>query len=80
MIALVDDEHVGDLEDPRLEDLDRIAAAGLQCDQRRVGDLGDFDLGLSDADRLDQHDVETERVHQRYRVGGRAGDAAEVAA
>ncbi len=80
VVGLVDHEHVGDLEHAGLEHLHRVAAAGLQRDQRRVGDLGDLDLALADADRLDQHHVLAEGVHQRDRVGGRAGDPAQVPA
>jgi len=80
VVALVHHEHVGDLEDPRLEYLHRVAAARLKRDERRVGDFGDLDLGLTDADRFDQHDILTERIHQRDGVGGRAGQPAEVPA
>ena len=80
MIALVHDEHVGDLQNAGLEHLHRIARTGLQRDEHRVGDLRDLDLRLPDADRFDDHHVETERIHQRHRIGGRAGDAAEMSA
>ena len=65
VIRFVHDEDVGDFEDARLEQLDRIAAARLQRDERRVREFGDLDLGLPDADRLDDDDVFAERVHER---------------
>ena len=80
VVGFVHDEHVGDLHDAGFEHLNRVAAARLQRDERRLRELGDFDLALSDADRFDQHDVEAERVHQQHRVGGRAGKAAEMSA
>ncbi len=62
VIGLVDDEHVGDLHDAGLEHLNRIAAAGLQRDDRRLRELGDGDFALADADRLDQHETRN-RMH-----------------
>ena len=47
---------------------------------RRLRELRDRDLALADADRFDQHHVETEGIHQQHRVGGRAGEAAEMSA
>ena len=80
VIGLVDDENVGDLHDAGLEHLNRVAAARLQRDERRLRQLGDRDFALPDADRLDEHDVEAECVHQEHRVGGRAREAAEMSA
>ena len=75
-VGLGDDEHVGHLHDPRLEELQRVAAAGLDDDRDRVGGLGDVGLGLADADGLDHDDVE--RVGQRLgRRTGRGGEPAE---
>ena len=80
VIGFVDDENVGDLHDAGFEHLHRIAAARLQRDQRRLREFRNFNFALPDADRFDQHDVEAERIHQQQRVGGRARDAAEMAA
>ena len=80
VIGLVDDKDVGDLHDAGLEHLDRIAAAGLKRDERRVRQLRDRNLALADADRLDEHDVETECIHEHDRIGGRAGEAAQMPA
>ena len=43
-VGLRDDEHVGDLHDPRLDELQRVAGAGLHDDRDGVGDLGDLGL------------------------------------
>ena len=53
-VGLVHDDDVGDLEQARLGGLNRVARTGIQDDDGRVGDGGDLDLGLSDADRLQQ--------------------------
>ena len=40
-VGLGDDEHVGDLHDPGLQELQHVAAAGLHDDGDGVGDVGD---------------------------------------
>ena len=75
-VGLRDDEHVGDLHDPRLQELQDVAAAGLHHDRDGIGHLGHLGLGLTDADGLDDDDVE----RRGERVGGgarRGGEAAE---
>ena len=47
---------------------------------RRVGELGDLDFRLADADRLDDHEILAEGVHEGDRVAGRPGQPAEMAA
>ena len=74
-VGLGDHEHVGHLHDPGLQELQRVAGAGLDDDGDRVRGLGDVGLGLADADGLDHDDVE--RVGQRLR--GRAGRGREAA-
>ena len=74
-VGLRDDEHVGDLHDPGLEELEHVARAGLDDDRDGVGGLGDLGLGLADADRLDHDDVE----RRRERLGGGAGRGREAA-
>ena len=75
-VGLGDDEHVGDLHDPRLQELQRVAGAGLDDDDHGLGGLGDVGLGLADADGLDHHQVE--RGGQRLRGGAGGGrEAAE---
>ena len=70
-VGLGDDEHVGDLHDPGLQELQHVAGAGLDDDRDGVGRLGHLGLGLADADGLDHHDVE--RGGQRLRRGARGG-------
>ena len=74
-VGLGDDEHVGDLHDPGLEELQRVAGAGLDDDGDGVRGLGDVGLGLADADGLDHDDVE----RGRERLRGRAGRGREAA-
>ena len=74
-VGLGHHEHVGDLHDPGLEELQGVAGARLDHDRGRVGRLGDLRLGLADADRLDHDDVEG----GGQRLGGRAGGGGEPA-
>ena len=78
-VGLGDDEHVGHLHDPRLQELQRIAAARLDDDRDGVRGLGDVGLGLADADGLDHDDVEGVGERLGGRAGGR-GEAAEALA
>ena len=78
-VGLVDRDHVGDLEDALLDALQLVAGAGEGEEQERVDHPGDGDLGLADADGLDQHDVVRRPPRAPHRLGGRAGDAAEGA-
>ena len=57
-VRLGDHEHVGDLHDPALEELQRVAGCGLHHDRDGVRDLRHVGLALADADRLDDDDVE----------------------
>ena len=75
-VGLVDDEHVGDLEQPRLHHLHRVARLGHQDDHDRVGEPHDVELGLPDADRLDEDVVHAEGVEQAHDVARRARQAA----
>ena len=78
-VGLRHDEHVGDLHDPALQELQDIARPGLHDDRDRVGDLGDLGLALPDPDRLDDDDVEGGRERLRGRAGRRR-EAAEAPA
>ena len=53
LVALVEDEGVGHLDDPGLEELDLVAAEGLEDEVHPVGQVADVGLALADADRLD---------------------------
>ena len=77
-VGLRDHEHVGDLHDPGLEELQHVARSGLDDDGDRVGHLGDLGLALADADRLDDDDVEGGRERLRGGARGRC-QAAEPA-
>ena len=61
-VGLVDDEHVGDLEDAGLGGLDAVAHPGGEEDHRRVGGAGDLHLRLTHADGLEDDDVTAGRV------------------
>ena len=78
-VGLVHRDHVGDLEDALLDALELVAGAGQGEEEERVDHAGDGDLGLPDADRLDQHHVVRRRLEHRHRLAGGAGDAAERA-
>ena len=64
---------------PGLGRLDRVAHARREQDDR-VGQARDLDLGLPDADGLDQHHVAAGRVQDPQRLRRRPGQAAQVAA
>ena len=74
-IGLGEDEHVGDLHDACLEELEDVAGGGLEDDRDGVGGVGHLGLGLADADGLDHDHVE----RGRERFGGRAGGGGEAA-
>ena len=61
VVGLVDDDHVGDLHDAGLQRLDRVARAGHQHEHDGVGVVDDVDLGLADADGLEEHVVACRR-------------------
>ena len=79
-VGLVDDEHVPDLEDAGLGSLHPVAHPRGQQHERGVGGPGHLDLALTDADGLDQHDVEPGRVEHADRLGRGPRQPAEVAA
>ena len=75
-VGLVHDEHVDELEQAGLHELERVAAAGVGDEHERVDEIRHRGLGLADADRLDEHAVERGR-EDRHRRPGLLGDAAE---
>ena len=77
-VGLVDHEQVGDLHQPGLVGLHRVAPPRVDHHHRGVGLAGDLDLDLTDADRLDQHHVEADDVEHPGRLGGGHGQATEV--
>ena len=74
-IGFVDEEDVRPLEDARLHELDEIAGGGLGHEDEGLDEVRDAGLGLPDADRLDEDDVEGGGQH----VEARAGDLREAA-
>ena len=56
-VRLVDHEDVGDLEDACLDDLDGVPGRRCGDHDRGVGGLHDLELGLADADRLDEASI-----------------------
>ena len=79
-VGLVDDEHVGDLEQSGLVGLHRVAPAGVHHHDRGVGGARHLDLDLAHADRLDQHPRPPGGVEGADRLQGRERQPAEVAA
>ena len=69
-----------DLDDPGLEGLDDVARSGLQDEDDEVGAGQDVELGLADADGLDEDAVHAEGVEDVGRVGGRRRQAAVAVA
>ena len=80
LVALVDDDQVGDLEQAGLDRLDLVAHLGRLEHDRRVGSGRDLDLALAGPDRLDQDQVETGGVQHRRGRRGRRGQPSGVAA
>ena len=80
VIGLVDDDDVRDLHHPGLERLDRVAGAGHEHEHDGVGMVDDVDLGLADADGLQQHQVAPRRVHEQRGLQRRLAQSAESAA
>ena len=67
LVALVDDDEVGDLEQAGLDGLDLVAHLGRLEHDGRVGRGRDLDLALARPDRLDEHEVEARRRRARPR-------------
>ena len=79
-IGLVDHEQIGDLEQPGLHRLDRVARLRRQNDEDGVGDLHHTELGLPDADGLDDDAIEADEIEQIDDLGRRRREAPEVTA
>ena len=77
-IGLVDDEDVGDLEDAGFEDLNGVPGRGRRDHDGRVGRLHDLELGLADADRLEQASVAARGIDETDRLPGRRCEPAEM--
>src|SRR6476659_1697656 len=79
-IHLVDRDHVGNLHDPRLQCLHRVARAWHEDEEYGVRDPRDLDLALARTDRLDEDDVLPRRVEEEHRLQGRLGEPPAVPA
>ncbi len=80
VVGFVDDEEVGDFHDAGLDGLDLVALTGDEEDGDNVGEAGDVDFILADADGLDEDDVEAGGVDDIHEAGGGRGEAAHGAA
>src|ERR1019366_284575 len=80
VIGLVDDEDIGDLHDAGFDSLDIVAHAGDEHDDGDLGDGGDLDLVLADADGFDDDVIPAGGVHEAGEIGGGAGESAQGAA
>src|SRR3989304_1785329 len=78
--ALVDDDEVGHLEEPRFDGLYLVPHLGRLHHDRRVGDGGHLDLGLAGAHGLDEAQREAHGVEDGRRGHGRRGQPSRVAA
>jgi hypothetical protein len=79
-VRLVDDQDVRDLQDARFDHLDTIAQVWRQDHDRRVGHSRDFQLGLTDADRLEDDLVEAKGSQQPDRLARGERQATEMSA
>ena len=77
-VGLVHDEGVGELEHALLHPLELVAGARLEQHDEEVDHRRDGDLGLADADRLDEHDVVARRLADEHRLARALRDAAEA--
>src|SRR5450759_1295409 len=80
VIGLVDDEDIGDLHDAGFDGLDIVAHAGDEDDDGDLGEGGDLDFVLADADGFDDDVIPAGGVHEAGEIGGGSGEAAHGAA
>ena len=78
-IALGDSDDVGNFDNSRLHELERVTGPRLDAEDHRIGGKRDVGFRLSDAHRLDQHDV-VESAHQHHGGKGDLGKAAQLVA
>jgi hypothetical protein len=79
LVALIDHDEIGHLEQAGLDGLDLVAHLGRLEHDGRVGRRRHLDLALAGPDRLDQDEVEPGRVQHGGRRSGRRGEAAGMA-
>ena len=78
LIHLVDRDHVGDLHDPGLQRLHRVARARHQDEHDLVGDAHHLDLALPRSDGLEEDDVRPGGVEQQEGLQRGLGQPAEM--
>ena len=78
MVELVDRDHVGNLHDPRLQRLDRVARARHENEQHGVGDADHLDLALAGPHRLEEHELLAGRVEHEQRLQRGLREPAEM--
>lgn len=79
-VGFIDDEDVGDLHDAGFEALDVVAHAGDEDDDGDVGQAGDLDFILADADSFEEEDVLAAGLDEEGYVSGGVREPAEGAA
>ena len=79
-VGLVDQDQVRRLDDPGLERLDHVPGPRLKDEDDEVGGGHHVELGLADADRLDEDPVHAEGVEDVGRMGGGRRKAAVAVA
>ena len=79
-VGFVDDEDVGDFHHAGFEALHVVAHAGNEHDNGDVGEAGDLDFVLADADGFDEQHVFAAGFENERDVGGGEGESAERAA
>ena len=80
VVAFVDDENVGDFEQPGFHGLNVVTEAGGGDDDPHVGHFGDVDFVLTGANGFEQHEVKGGRVEDVDNADGSRRKAAKVAA
>ena len=79
-VGFVHDEDVGDFHEAGLEALDVVTHAGDEDDESDVGEAGDLDFILADADGFDEEHVFAAGFEDESDVRGGKGESAERAA
>ena len=78
-ICFVDGEDIGDFHDAGFDGLHVVTHAGDENDDGDVGEAGDFDFVLADADGFDEDVVAAGGIQQQRQFEGAAREAAEFA-
>ena len=79
-VGLVHHDEICEFHDPALDALELVTTSRRHEEGEEIDHVGDGDLGLSDTDGLDDHDIEAGRLTQEHRLAGATGDATELGA